>query len=408
MSRSTKGSRSSLGLLGSLQRARLLAFAGLLLDVGKRAPELFLTVLAPLFFTWEIWNWDFQLAMLRQSERQPPGYWGQQAPRLFKLAQDWHQLPHRSEALLWPNGAIARAMLGHRQFRAFFEDIRSAWRGALQQDEEPEHLRLLIERLDPENYTFEQRGNEIVPVDFNWPEAIARKNEEDLRKLAERQTISQLPWRCRKFLDAGTPLPADQLQWLWNFLQVIDAKPPELPSDSSGPLLRLEDVLCAGIALLLSTSRDWLLQDASRMAWCRQKLQATIDNPPAPRWFDSELSIGNERWDCFVAECGIVLLRADPSDPLARKLVGTGLLAFNYNTTALTMARAAMVRSQLGNAFPQLVAFIIQWAALRPLQVRQDDPSLAEERERFLARKRALLEGFADGSASLSPLILGR
>lgn len=377
-----------------------LAFAGLLIDVGKRSPELFFTVLAPLFFTWEIWNWDFQLATLRQSERQPPGYWGQQAPRLFKLAQDWHQLPHRSEALLWPNGAIARAMLGHRQFRAFFEDVRTAWRGALQQDEEPEHLRLLIERLDPDNYTFEQRGNEIVPVDFNWPEAIARKNEEDIRKLAERQTISQLPWRCRKFLDAGTPLPADQLQWLWNFLQAIDAKPPELPSDSSGPLLRLQDVLCAGIAVLLSTSRDWLLQDASRIAWCRHKLQATIDNPPAPRRFDSELSIGNERWDCFAAECGILLLTADPSDLLARKLVGAGILAFNYNTTELTMARAAMARSQLGNAFPQMVAFVIQWAALRPLQVRQDDSSLSEERERFLTRKLALLKGFVDGSAS--------
>ena len=43
-----------------------LAFAGLLLDVGKRAPELFLTVLAPLFFTWELWNWEFQLSTLRQ------------------------------------------------------------------------------------------------------------------------------------------------------------------------------------------------------------------------------------------------------------------------------------------------------------------------------------------------------
>ncbi len=380
--------------------SELLAFAGLLLDVGKRAPELFFTVLAPLFFTWEIWNWDFQLATLRQSERQPPGYWGQQAPRLFKLAQDWHQLPHRSEALLWPNGAIARAMLGHRQLRAFFEDVRSSWRGALQQDEEPEHLRLLIERLDPDNYTFEQHGNEIVPVDFNWPEAIARKNEQDLRKFAERQTISQLPWRCRKFLDAGTPLPADQLQWLWNFLQALDAKPPELPSDSSGPLLHLEDVLCAGIAVLLSTSRVWLSEDASRMAWCRHKLQATIDNPPAPRRFDSEFSIGNERWDCFAAECGILLLTADPTDLLARKLVGAGLLAFNYNTTALTMARAAVARGQLDNVFLEMVAFVIQWAALRPLQVRQDDPSLAEERERFLLRKRALLEGFVDGSAS--------
>jgi hypothetical protein len=286
-----------------IAESEFLAFAGVLLDVGKRAPELFSTVLAPLFFTWEIWNWDFQLATLRQSERQPTGYWGQQAPRLFKLAQEWHQLPHRSDALLWPNGVIARSMLGHEQSRAFFDEVRSAWRAALQQDEEPEHLRLLIERLDPNNYSFEQRDNEIVPMDFNWPEAIARENKEHLRELAERQTISLLPWRCRKFLDAGTPLPTDQLQWLWDFLQAIDAKPPELPSDSSGPLLRIEDVFCGSIALLLSTSRDWLLQDGGRMAWCRQKLQATIDDPP-PRRFDSELSVGNARWDCFAAECG--------------------------------------------------------------------------------------------------------
>jgi hypothetical protein len=36
-------------------------------------------------------------------------------------------------------------MLGHQQFRAFFDGVRSAWRGALQQNEEPEHLSLLIE-----------------------------------------------------------------------------------------------------------------------------------------------------------------------------------------------------------------------------------------------------------------------
>jgi hypothetical protein len=376
-----------------------LAFAGMLLEVGKRAPELFCTVLAPLFFTWNLWSWDFELATLRQSERQPPGYWGRQDPRLFKLAQDWHRLPHRSEALLWPGGAIPRAMLGHLQFAAFFEEVRTAWKNALPKGNESEHLRLLIERLNPNNYKFEEQGNEIVPVDFNWPDAIARKNEEDLRKLADRQTISQLPWNCRKFLDTGSPLPSNQLHWLWDFLQTVEAKPPELPSDSSGPLLHLEDIFCAGIAVLLSTSRDWLLEDSSRMEWCRRRLQAVIDNPPEPRRFDSELSVGNERWDCFAAECGVLLLAVNPADTLARQLAGAGLVAFNYNTTALTMLRAATARSQLGNAFPQMVAFVIHWAALRPLQVRQDDPLLAEDRDRFLAGKRELLKGFVDGSS---------
>jgi hypothetical protein len=54
---------------------------------------------------------DFRQA--RQSEREPSGYWGREAPRLYALAQQWHQLPHRSEALLTLNGLIARTMLGH-------------------------------------------------------------------------------------------------------------------------------------------------------------------------------------------------------------------------------------------------------------------------------------------------------
>ena len=276
-----------------------LAFAGLLLDVGKRAPELFFTVLAPLFFTWEIWNWDFQLATLRQSERQPPGYWGQQAPRLFKLAQDWHQLPHRSEALLWPNGTIAHAMLGHRQFRAFFEEY-AAWRGALQQDEEPEHLRLLIERLDPDNYTFEQRGAMKLS---RWTSTGRRRSRERMRRTSASSPSARRSASCRGAAESFSTLARLFRRTNYSGSGISSKpstrRPPELPSNSSGPLFRLEDVLCAGIALLLSTSRDWLLQDASRMAWCRHKLQATIDNPPAPRRFDSELSIGNERWDCL-------------------------------------------------------------------------------------------------------------
>lgn len=393
-----------------LAESESVAFAGVLLDVGKRAPELFSTVLTPLFFTWVIWDWDFQLATLRQSEREPPGFWFQQAPRLFTLAQKWHQLPHRSEALLTANGVIARTMLGHQQFSAFFEEVRSVWKAELRQEgkQEPEHLRLLVERLDPANYTFEQRGHEIVPVDFKWPEIIARQNEEDLRELSERQTISLLPWRCRQFLDAGTPLPPDQLQWLWDFLQAIDAKPTELPSDSSGPLFRMEDVFCGGIAVLLSTNRDWLLEDVNRMTWCRRKLQATIDDPPPLRRIDSELSVGNVRWDCFAAECGVLLLAVDPSDNLAKKLVAAGLVAFNYNTTALTMARAAAARRRLGDAFPRMIALAVQWAALRPLQIRQDDPSLKAERESFLVRKRGLVEAFVNGSLSPIAADLGK
>jgi hypothetical protein len=107
------------------------------------------------------------------------------------------------------------------------------------------------------------------------------------------------------------------------------------------------------------------------MGWCRQKLQATVDVPPPPRRFESELSDGNVCWDCFAAECGVLLLAVDPSDAL-------------------------------------MIALAVQWAALRPLQIRQDDPSLEAERESFLVRKRALVEAFVDGSLSPIAADLGK
>ena len=112
-----------------LDESESLAFAGVLMEVGKRLPELFAGVLSTLFLTWEIWDLDFELATVRRADRQLPGYWGRQHARLIEVARTWHRLPHRSEALLAPDGPIARAMLSHEQFSSFFEEIRSCWSG---------------------------------------------------------------------------------------------------------------------------------------------------------------------------------------------------------------------------------------------------------------------------------------
>jgi alpha-D-ribose 1-methylphosphonate 5-triphosphate synthase subunit PhnL len=380
-----------------LGESESLAFAGVLMEIGKRLPELFAGVLRSLFFSWELWNWDFQLATLRRADRQLPGYWGRQPAQFIEAARTWYRLPHRSAALLALEGPIAQALLGQEQLSPLFEEFRSCWKDQLQGDE-PNHLRLLIERLDPKNYTFEQRGNELVPVDFNWPEAIAQENAEAVRKLAQQQTLTQLPWRCREFLNKGTPLPPDQCQWLWDFLQTIDVSPPELPSDDGDPLLHIQGVFCAGIALLLSTNRQWIQVDESRLAWCRAKLKETVDHPPPARKFDSEISIGDAHWDSFAAEAGVLLLGEDQHDPLARRLVAAAVTAFNYNTTALAIRRAASVRAELGDDFARIIAFAIHWSALRPLRVRDSEEPLAAERASFDERKRTLISAFVDES----------
>lgn len=257
-----------------LAESESLAFACLLFDVGKRAPALFATVFKPFFFTWEVWNWDFQIATLRQTHREMIGYWGNQAPQLIAVARDWYRLPHRLELLLRPDGAVARTMLGYEEFRPFFDEVRARWTTQLDSQGKPEHPRLLIERINPDNYTFQQDGNELVPTDFRWTEALARENEESLRKITEQQAVTGLPWRCRKLLDAGRAIPQEQLQPFWQWLQTITTSPPELATESGEPLLQIEDVIVGSVAVLLVLHHDWLLEDSKRMAWCREKLHA--------------------------------------------------------------------------------------------------------------------------------------
>jgi hypothetical protein len=367
------------------------AFAGVLFDVGKKMPSLFAGALRPLFSSWVLWCWDFQVSNLRANGQAGSlGSWWRQPQQVINLAREWYAMPHRRDMLLALDGAIPRTMLSKPEFRPFFEEVRKRWRVALDASEDPEHLGPLIERINPENYKFSPEGE---PVDFQWPEAMARKHEEQLREIALGQSLTQFHFRCRKMLAAGKPLPDSQLLPLFQWLQSLETKPPELPDQGGEPIQRLENVLLGGIAVLVVLHLDWLLQDASRIDWCRSRLEAIHANPPPPSRFDSEVAVGDDRWDDFAAECGIRLLVADKSDPLARKLVAQGVMGYHYGTTGLTMARAFAVRADIGDDFPRLITLCVRWAALRVLSWISRDLG-GEDRTTWDARKAALLEEF--------------
>jgi hypothetical protein len=291
----------------------------------------FTHALGPLLSSWIICDWDLQLATLRQSDTMG-GYWGNQPQMIIQLAQEWYRLPHRAQPLAGINGPVMQMMIGEEECRPFFDELRASWAQDLDAEGEPNRLRLLIERFNPDNYTFELRDGRRVPVDFQWPEAIERENAESLRALHDETTLTQLPYRARKRLASGAPLPEDQAASLLQYLRWIEADRPQLPAQSGEPLLHREDILCAGIALLIVLNHDWLLADPERIGWCRGTLQKIVDNPPAPLQFDSEGASGDRRWDAFAAECGVFLLARNPADALARQLVAAGVLKIEKET----------------------------------------------------------------------------
>jgi hypothetical protein len=377
-----------------------LAIAGVLFDVGKKEPALFAGPLKALFSAPLLWSLDFELSQYRASgQGDMLGSWLRQPQQLLAVARAWYALPHRRECLLAPDGAIPRTMLSKPELRPFFEGVRNRWKLALEAEGDSERLRLLIERINPSNYTFPAPGGENQEISFQWPELIARENEESLRQLAEKNAVTVLPFRCRKIIDAGTPLPVNQLAPFLQWLQTLDAKPPDLSTDDGEALFPIETAILGGVAVLVAFHLDWLWEDAGRIDWYRAKLKAVVDSPPEASKFDSEVAVGGYRWDDFAAETGVRLLAADKSDPLARRLIAQAMTGFHYDTIGLAMHQAFQLRAELGDDFDRLVTLSVEWAALRVLGVRGPDATEADKAA-WAAKKAMLLTQFPDGTLS--------
>ena len=377
-----------------LRESESLAFAGLLLDVGKYQPSLFVGALKPLVRDWILLEWDRRVTMMRQHETSAMGYWAAQPAQIVALGREWFAMPHRKNLLLFLNGAIIDTMIGDEQHWPFFEQLRAEWSSLPDAEGEPETLRLMIERINPANYTFDMRDGRRVPVGFEWPEAVARRNAEDLQKIGEHQMLTHLPFQCRQLLDGGARLARDQIPHLWAFLHDLEANPADLAEGDAEPLNHIEDILCAGIAVLIVLFADWLAEEPDRMAWCREKLDAIVRNPPERLRFDSEMASGDRRWDAFAADAGVALLARNSADELARRLVAAGVMSLHYSTTARTLFRASQHREQLGEDFDCMLALAVRWAGLRVPYGFATRPKLDKEREVWEARKSALFEQF--------------
>jgi hypothetical protein len=385
-----------------LRESESLAFAGLLLDVGKYHPILFAGALKPLLRNWLFLDWDRQVTTMRQSGTSDAlGFWGYQPSAVIALGRAWYQMPHRKDFLIYLGGGIVKTLVADEAQGPFLAELRSAWVSDRGDKEQPETLRLLSERLNPENYSFEIQDGKRIAVSFDWSDAVKEKNQQDLARIAVNQTVMTFPFQCRQLLDSDEHFGPDQLPQFWEFVQGIESLSPELAHDGD-PLHHIEDLLCGAIAVLIVKHYDWLAADPERLAWCRAKLEAVLARPPERLGFDSEGAPGDRKWDAFAAEAGVALLARDRNDLLARRLVATGVLSFHYSTVSRTLIGACQCRQQLGDDFDRMPSLALRWEGQRAglgFARRIKDDASADDN--YHAAKNRLIEEFVSGQTPL-------
>ncbi len=296
--------------------SRSLAFAGLLIDVGKRYPQLFRGPLYPLLTCHELYEMDNGTIVERAGGNAGVIAWSLHPPgAILDQAREWFSMPHRRRQL---QDIAVKLLLTDGSLSGFFAETRASWAARLTHGQ-PFSLRCLIARFTPDCYTFKDGPGVGRIATLVWPADIQKQIDADQPHKGDRLQLLTLPLRCRQCLANGQPMPQDELPAFWELLRRFAQAVVSQRGQASEPVTEA-DGLAAGIAVLLSLHRAWLDEDPSRRDWCRQQLEAMANAPPQPHPLDDAGSaIGNTRWDSFLAECGCLLLAENPLDTLARR-----------------------------------------------------------------------------------------
>lgn len=373
-----------------MTESRSIAFAGLLMTVGKLKPELFLGVLAPLVAYWTFLDWDTQLTNQREVlGRGILGGWSFESRPEIEAAQAWAALPHRGHVA---RDLMVRELLPLEKHAAFFKSVTSNWNTQLDNQKKPLPLRRLIESLTRANFEFAVVNGKLSPVKFTQAPEDAAEDAALQAEATRDLTAISLPMRCRKLLNERPTIPDKELQ---PFFDLVRKQHDEAASIEH--LQTTADIVLAGVAVLVCLRYDWLEANPEALKWCLARLTEYTDAPERPHPFYSEINHGNDKADAFAAEAGLALLVRNSDDQLARRLVAAAVTGHFLSTTQLAVNRVVENAGKLGDDFRRVLALGLGWAGLRRC-LSMFRPDETDGVAPWAARKAALISGFIDKS----------
>jgi hypothetical protein len=381
-----------------LSDSQSVAFAGLLLAVGKKEPSLLEGMLLPLLGTWQFYEWDTRLIMNETSFRISMMNWVSHGEKVYNHVLDWHNLPHRRADLY--NEAL-KLLLTSPSARNFFNIVYHKW---TTDEETREATKFIAERFNPKNFELKKGvDGEHMELHFQWPDHLKEESSTYFKKSENEMLLLTFPVRCRRILDGEVSLPITQLDEFWSHIQYIselDVQEIEIDRKS-----QRADAICGGIAVLLIDHLNWLTEFPEREEWCIKYVFETLSKPPQHSQFDFENSISGTYWDASLGEVGALLLAEEPSNENIRFIAAHGVIAYHEEATESTISRAFRLREKLGEEFTRLLNLSLLWATLKYIRPREFPGPEAITWETWVNR---LFGGFVAGRIQFKPVSIRR
>ena len=345
------------------QKGRSLAFAGVLVSIGKRHPEHFLKELKPLLFVREIYLHDLQAVR----ESIGGGYWPRDGAIVNNLRREWNQLPGRNE---WLKDECPQWLIDKPEFAAVMGEVSTAWRKDAEGFPERSDTRLQLLRwaadFDPLLW------KEITLPDGRkaWqnqrPEELQDAQGEQNIRL--RQALIMLPHQCAELLEKRPELSDEQLEGIWQQLQnwgpyeqVSSAAKED--KEASSEFLDHRHARCGFLAILLCLGRAWLERNPQRRPQIEAEVRRLLADPPNVTVLTEDDN--HDDFEGFLARCAIQCWAASPNNSEWRGLTGSFVTAYRYRTVRQLFDEAFRVRAELGEQYRELEALALSFAVAR-------------------------------------------
>ena len=361
-----------------LRQADSVGVLSVLINVGKRLPELFKTVLKPLLINAPIYPWDE--GRVRNSDYSFDGMtWIRSGEMVFEMARDWYSAPYRSKNLI----AIVSEL--SRQDHALGNVINAAasqW--ALPNgNKELIEFQVRVAQLDYRNYRVAMIGNE-QQAEFVYPAALAASITGFQHGKRRAREVLSFPNSCSHFLASPGPLPTEQLMAVAGLMAAADGD-----EDVGLEEEMVRPARVAAAVVLLLGAKDWLAANDGIRNRARAIVDAAMDETTpdkdrvrfrysiAPSYLEYVAYLVFQEW--------LTAPSADTDGALLRILT-----AGDDRAAGIITGMAYAHRAALGERWWRLLYLALLWSGLsilKPRFGRDDELNL----QRWIRRARWLL-----------------
>ena len=374
------------------EQSHSLAFAGVLVSVGKRHRELFLSDLKPLLFIKELISLDIQ-TVTQESSFGIGGFSDTFFER--KLQAEWHQIPERKQLLrdlcsLW--------MFQDSRFIPVLKEVSDYWKKEASclptQDEQVTLLRWAT-FYDFTSYKISKMPDGQVTIQCQLPPELDRTKEAQ-QSLLNSDKLT-LPFQCSQQLEKRVPLNDKQFDEIWQrlvnwkatFAKSYDQQDPSTIEDHTTDPRHAHAGL---LALLICLGETQLKRNPARYKEVVNDVKTLLSDPPPLTAFSEEDF--HDDFEAFMARTVVHLWTEEPQCKSWRKAVAEYATAYRYRTAWHLYNEAFRLRICADTIFRELESLILAYAVIRQ-QIKSIPPT---QRDYVKNKKRKqLVSAFACG-----------